>query len=224
MAYTASYGTQSVVLAICGEEVTTASREHRSTEGITVRASLLLSVTIVNVSFLLGGCTESGDPAFTIVDSGVHAWDHERPLWLDDKRVLVVGFAGDKPKSREESRRMFPSLYIWDVEAREVTLYRENARRLCYVDGFVRYVIPERNEVGGHTAGVQGWYEGPLGWEIYTEGSGHRSIRDGWRFSDNSCTYRAVPENLHRATWDFLRPEHGIIVYRQSDEVGQPRA
>jgi hypothetical protein len=176
-----------------------------------VRASLLFSVAVASFSIVLGGCAEDDTSVFRIIDSGVQAWDHERPYWLDDNRVLFVGYSGSKPKSREESRRMFPSLYIWEVDSRKVTLYRENARGLCYVNGFVRYIIPEKNEVGGIANAVRGWYEGPLGREIYTEGKGYRNAREGWRFSEHSCTYRRTPDFLVDSHWIDLRPADGFL-------------
>lgn len=178
-----------------------------------MKASRLALAAVLTVAVAVAACTRNDVPTYQVVDSGVYAWNHERPYWLDEHRVMFVGYAGRPPTSRDEALAMTPSIYVWDTAADRVKLYRENARRLCVADDYIRYSVPTRRDDGGLSYELKGWYEGTIGEERYTAGRDPKALDQAKSFNPITCRYQPVPEAVSGATWKALRPEHGYIIF-----------
>ncbi len=176
-----------------------------------MRATHLFLAASVIIASVLTGCTQTEAPPYPVIDSGVYAWNHERPYWLDEHRVMFVGYAGEQPKSRDEALRMTPSIYLWDTKLGDIELYRENARYLCVAGKFIRYAVPDRPSSDAAVRKIAAWYLGPFGAEKYEESPYSELTPRDWRFNEFTCTYQRVPKLALDADWIPLRPKDGYI-------------
>ncbi len=93
------------------------------------------------LAFFVAACSKSEDAEVPLLDSGVFGFDSEPTYWIDDHRVMFVGWLGSKADAHQQDSD-FPRkhLLIWDTNSGEVTVYREDAWNLCFYDGFISYL------------------------------------------------------------------------------------
>ncbi len=91
--------------------------------------------------FFVAACGKSEDAEVPLLDSGVFGFDSEPTYWIDDHRVMFVGWLGSKADAHQQDTD-FPRkhLLIWDTNSGDVTVYREDAWNLCFYDGFISYL------------------------------------------------------------------------------------
>lgn len=103
-----------------------------------------------------GYAYEPVDSPYPLLDSGFLANYRERTFWLDDHRVLFVGWDEPKPRTLQEPRLGRPGIFIWDTRTNEVTPYRKGILdHLCYEDGWIYYRL-SRTAPFTHAAGPLG--------------------------------------------------------------------
>ena len=162
------------------------------------------------LAFFVAACSKSEDAEVPLLDSGVFGFDSEPTYWIDDHRVMFVGWLGDKPRAREKGKRQTSeNILIWDTELNEVSMYRESAWSLCYYDGFVRYLtgdpslgaISKRKLMTGRLGNEQATQPKPI------------TKQNKWfrRKSMIDCRDWDAPAFLGQSDWKPLIKKHGLI-------------
>ena len=160
--------------------------------------------------FFVAACGKSEDAEVPLLDSGVFGFDSEPTYWIDDHRVMFVGWLGDKPRAREKGKRQTSeNILIWDTELNEVFVHRESAWSLCYYDGFVRYLtgdpsleaIPQRRLMTGRLGEEQTTQPKPITKE-------NKQVR---RQSKIDCRVWELSDAFAETYWKPLASAHGLL-------------
>ena len=114
------------------------------------------TIPLPNGGGVEGYVYEPVDSPYPLLDSGFLANYRERTFWLDDYRVLFVGWDEPKPRTLQEPRLGRPGIFIWDTRTNEITPYRKGILdHLCYEDGWIYYRL-SRTAPFTHAAGPLG--------------------------------------------------------------------
>lgn len=97
------------------------------------------------------------DGPYPVRESGVRVQYMTSVFWMDNRRVIFVGFAHKRSPNDEGPEK--PGIYIWDTKTGELTEYRWPIRGgLCYSNGYINYSL--RWDRAADTVYLM---EGPLG-------------------------------------------------------------
>jgi hypothetical protein len=162
------------------------------------------------VTAALTACDQPEVAGVKVVDSGVFGFHQEKTFWVDDHRVIFVGWIGSKAEAYGKDSD-FPKkhLLLWNVVKNEVSVYRENAWDICYFDGFVSYWTGDRSI---KAVAQRERMTGQFGEESVT----HRkpiTRENKWfrRKSEIDCRIWDAPEFLGRSDWTPLAKADGLI-------------
>lgn len=150
-----------------------------------------------------------------LLESGREATNSRSIQWLDDTRVLFVGFDPSQPGIGGNLPARQKHLYIWHLETGEITLYRKSVYgNLCVAGDWVRYRVANED---GHNI----YRAGPFGDERPIRQSDlFSSMRDRPYHLPRGYCSRFMPDEEFipvdgaiKTPWVYpLRAEHGYLV------------
>jgi hypothetical protein len=100
------------------------------------------------VLLLILGCSEKqgGEKSarYPVIDSGYVVADYREPYWLDNDRVIFIGWRPGQPTPQPTHELL--DAYVWDTRTNRVSLNMKDAREVCYFQGVFEYGIgpPQR--------------------------------------------------------------------------------
>ena len=162
------------------------------------------------LAFFVAACSKSEDAGVPLLDSGVFGFDSEPTYWIDDHRVMFVGWLGSKADAHQQDSD-FPRkhLLIWDTNSGEVTVYREDAWNLCFYDGFISYLTGDPSLAAISRRKLM---TGQFGKETVTQ-SKPITKDNKWfrRKSKIDCRVWDAPGFLGDSDWKPLIYAHGLV-------------
>ncbi len=160
-------------------------------------------------------CEASSDGSrYPVYDSklGTRGFLVDRIYWLDNDRVIFLGFDRNDPKYRPEKGEVNLGIFIWDTSNGQTRRYADAKGGLCYSQGYIVYYLGETVHKGKQgTYRLGHFMEGPMGKEKKISVRG-RGLWDRTRvLNDLSCHFEEVPEQMRDRIYVPLLPGHGYL-------------
>jgi hypothetical protein len=102
-------------------------------------AALLLAWVLL----LILGCSQKQGSEqavnYPVIDSGYVLADYREPYWLDNDRVIFIGWRPGQPPPKPMEELL--DAYIWDTRSNRVTLDMRDAKGVCFFRSEISYTV-----------------------------------------------------------------------------------
>ena len=174
---------------------------------------------LIAVCLIVASCDKEPAFPYPVYDANFAALD-AKIYWLDNNRILFTGFeGGKKPSSTKNKSQIRWGLYIWDVDAGNVTKYADAKALACFSDGYIEYTLKsESTKRDGEDYIIARRMEGPLGQEalvetVFPKDPKKREKKDRSKeiFNRFTCHHQERPESMKERIMIPLKVEHGYL-------------
>lgn len=177
----------------------------------------LCGITIACVG--ISACESEPPLSYPVVETKFAAADR-KVYWLDNNRILFLGFvSGKKPTRTGDELQARRALFIWNVETNEIKKYRDVKQLACFARGEIRYDLKsESTWIDGEEYRIARRLQGPLGKEELTTTTFPKDLRKRKKveygknyFNQFECRNFKRPDSMADRIMIPLRLEHGYL-------------